>query len=221
MSIKILFKQCMRGESLLRTFQNLDVAKFVKITGKTLDLGANKGTASYYSYLKKEQDSEFTFVDYYSNSKNILKFDLNKPFPIDTLSYNNILLFNVMDIIFNTKNLLSETYRILSKDGILYGSVPFLHKYYKDPVNYWRFTHEAIEILLNEAGFTKATIKTHGIGCFTAAIHQFSYLFSKIFILRPLLFILWIGAIGLDKILSKYWKTNKQYYLGIFFVAKK
>ncbi len=207
----------MKGNSLLRTVQNHDVSTRVRLHGACLDLGAKNGTSSYYQFIEQAEDTQLTFSDLYSSEDHVLKIDLDGRFPLDDSVFDNVLLFNVLEHVFNTRNVLEEIRRILKPGGKLFGAVPFLHRYHKDPTDYWRFSHEALEILLREAGYSNIVVRPHGAGAFTAGIHQFASALK----LRPLICLAWFAAIGLDKVLDRLWKANRYYYLGLYFEARK
>lgn len=210
-----LFRECMKGSSLLRAVQNHDVSTFVRLHGACLDLGAKNGSSSYYEFITQADGTQLTFSDLYSTEDHILKIDLNARFPLSDSTFDNVLLFNVLEHVFDTSNVLGEIRRVLKPGGRLFGAVPFLHRYHKDPTDYWRFTHEALEILLSNAGYSNIVVRPHGLGAFTVAVHQFAAILK----LRPLIFVCWRVAIGLDRIMDRVWKTNRSYYLGLYFEA--
>ena len=47
-----------------------------------------------------------------------------------------------------------EMYRVLKKDGVLYCQLPFIIGYHPGPTDYWRFSKEGIQELVEQAGFT-------------------------------------------------------------------
>ena len=54
-------KECLSGKSLSRVLQNSEF-KNISINGKTIDLGAKNGKASYYRVFNLDSD-EINFVD--------------------------------------------------------------------------------------------------------------------------------------------------------------
>lgn len=213
----LLIRECMKGNSLLRAVQNHDVSLRVRLHGACLDLGAKDGASSYYEFIEQTDDTQVTFSDLYSSEDHVLKIDLNGHFPLTDSSFDNVLLFNVLEHVFDTRNVLAEIHRILKPEGKLFGAVPFLHRYHRDPTDYWRFTHEALEILLRDAGYSSIVVRPHGLGAFTAGVHQFAGTLK----LRPLICLAWLAAVGLDRALDRLWKANRHYYLGLYFEARK
>ncbi len=215
--IKFVISQSSARKSFFRAFQNLDYKNRVSISGQVIDLGAKNGTYEYHDLISKAQGTKMTFTDLYPKELGILKINFDKEFPIKTNTYNDALLFNVLEHVWDTRNVLSESYRILSPGGNLYGLVPFMIRYHKDPTDYWRFTDESLCKLLGEAGFEDIEVHAQGIGCFTVSINTFSNLLR----FKLLISLTWLIAIFLDNFLSKIWPQNQTYFLGLFFKARK
>lgn len=207
----------MRGRTLLRAAQNLDVSRYVTLRGDCLDLGAKSAASSYYEHATREDDAILTCSDFYSSAPDLSQINLAEPLPVSDDSYDTVLLFNVLEHIFDTRLLLAETRRVLRPGGTLYGVVPFYQRYHPDPSDYWRFTHVALQRLLAEAGFSAAKIRPHGCGAFTVSAHQWSSALK----FRPLVFLSWWASFGLDRMLGRFRDTNNAYYLGLFFEARK
>lgn len=215
----IFFKnELKKNHSILRSLQHLVIKNHVKLDGNCLDLGAKNSTQPYYKFIKKDKNTKLTFTDFYHKNDDVMNFDLNKKFPIESNTYKNIIMFNILEHIYDTNNLLRESHRILKNDGTLYGLVPFLFRYHKDPHDYWRFTHEAIKKKLEEIGFDDILVELHGVGIFTI-INSFltpllKYNFIKSFFISC--------GIFLDNL---YFRRKKKHihnmYLGIFFKCKK
>ena len=212
-----IMKQCFLGASLLRAHQNLDFKNRVSVHGNTIDLGAKDAKYAYHNYIHKAEDCEMTYTDLYPKADGIVEVDFNKEFKLDSNSFDNILLFNVLEHVWDTRNLLSECNRILSKDGKFYGAVPFLFRHHPDPTDFWRFTTESMERLLKENGFKDISVIPHGVGCFTASANTFVFLFR----IKILVSLVWAIALILDHLLSKIWPNNQTFYLGLFIKATK
>ena len=215
--IKFIISQCSHGTTLLRAFQNLDFKNKVEVSKETIDLGAKDSLYAYHQLIQKSSDTKMTYTDLHPKNEDILKINFDHEFPIDSNTFNNVLVFNVLEHVWDTRNLLTESNRVLVPGGSIYGSVPFLFRYHQDPTDYWRFTHEALLELLKQAHFTEIEVVPYGIGCFSVSVNTFSNLLRfKIFIAG-----LWLIALGLDSLLTRVWPQNKTYYLGVFFKAKK
>jgi SAM-dependent methyltransferase len=215
--LKFIISQCSSSTSLLRAFQNLDFKNRVKISHNTIDLGAKDGRYKYHDLIQKAPDTKITFSDLHPMGPGILKIDFNEDFPIDSNLFNNILVFNVLEHVWDTRNILAESKRILAPGGTIFGSVPFLFRFHSDPSDFWRFTHESMMRLLEEAGFSEIEVIPHGVGCFSVSVNTFSNLLK----FRIIISIVWLIALSLDQMLNKIWPQNQTYYLGLYFKATK
>jgi SAM-dependent methyltransferase len=94
-------------------------------------------------------------------------------FETDTLPYEDrtfdvVLMYNVLEHIYNYHHLLVEARRVVKPDGVLFGFVPFLQRYHPDPHDYFRYTHEALQKMLRDAGYDAVVVKPIGLGMFSA-----------------------------------------------------
>ena len=188
--------------------------KQIELKGKVIDLGAKNGKSSYYRFLNVEN---VTYVDFYERNENIIQIDLESEFPLKNNLFDHVILFNTLEHVFNYQNCLNESIRILNPGGKLHGVVPFLVQFHSDPYDYFRYTHQSLEIILKRAGFECVNITQIGTGCITCASH----LCSRIVKFKPFVFIIWFFAIQIDKLLTYLWKNNKNYYVGLSFKAVK
>ena len=217
-NIFFFINELKNNHSILRALQHLVIKKHVKISGNCLDLGAKNINQPYYEFIEKEINTKLNFNDLYHKGDNIMQFDLNKKFPVEDNTYDDIIMFNTLEHVYDTDNILNQSFRVLKKNGNLYGLVPFLFRYHADPHDYWRFTHEAIKKKLEDIGFNDILVEIHGVGIFTIInsffIPLIKYKFIKFFFIRC--------GIFLDNI---YFKRKKKHihnlYLGIFFKCKK
>jgi SAM-dependent methyltransferase len=114
--------------------------------GVLLDLGC--GFAPLYE-IYRERVSETVCVDWaetlHTNSHVDQVLDLNQPLPIDTSSFDTILLTDVLEHIAEPGQLMSEVARLLRPDGTLILTVPFMYWLHEEPHDYYRFTRFALE----------------------------------------------------------------------------
>lgn len=108
-----LWKECLLGKSLYRALHNCSL-KGVCLKGRSIDLGSKNGTSSYYRYIKVD---DVTYVDYYEGGENVVRLDLEKELPIDSETYDNVIMFNTLEHIQNYQLLVAETARILRSGG--------------------------------------------------------------------------------------------------------
>jgi len=163
-----ILSSLLHGKSLNRTLQN-DYFRNIEIYGEVIDLGSKSGISSYYSFLKNRAN-KITFCDYYYESKNVIKIDLERKFPIDDNKYDVIILNNTLEHLFKYDNCMKESYRILKDNGMLIGVVPFLHKIHLDPDDFFRYSESALNNIFKKAGFKKIKIDALTLGPFTSAL---------------------------------------------------
>lgn len=177
-----LLKEVYRGKSLLRATLNYRL-KEEFLVGRILDLGSG-GDDRYSTYIPRSKDSVYELFDVKQGEKQV-DFESDR-LPYETGIYDTVLLLNVLEHIFNYGHFLEEIKRIKKSDGVLVGYVPFLHWYHKDPHDYFRYTHEALEKILHNAGYTVVTIEKIYRGPYNTAF-QMMHPTLPVF-LRPLIF---------------------------------
>lgn len=209
------FKEIWRGKDLNRIFMNEECRNY-SIYGKTIDVGSGLKLASYHRFLKREQNATVEFLDLgFEAGQEGKKINLEKDhFPQPSVSIDTILLFNILEHIYNYQLVLSEIKRVLKPNGQLLGAAPFLIAYHPDPHDYWRYTREALEKIFTAAGFTNIEIKAFGYGPVSAAFSQMETVIPKI-----LKIILVPGILFADWFIIKLRpKLNKEKFsLGLFF----
>jgi SAM-dependent methyltransferase len=116
---------------------------------------------------------------------NKINFEID-PLPYEDNSIDTVIMFNILEHIFNHQFLVNQANRVLKPESDLIGFVPFLVNYHPDPHDYFRYTKEALNLILNKAGFKKIEIKEVGIGPFM--VNYNNILLSLPIFLRVVLF---------------------------------
>ena len=166
-----------RTYSILRTKEDAHLSH-LELRGRVIDLGGHKHS-SYYKQLKSEQAVEVANFDGVSGTPHKIAsgadhvFDFEKPFPLQDESFDAVLCINVMEHIFNYKNLIDESFRILKSGGSMNISVPFFFNIHGSPDDYFRYTKSALVRILSEAGFSDVTVTELGDGPFSAIFQNF------------------------------------------------
>ena len=190
---------------------NLELKKY-KIYGQVLDIGGGVNP-SYLNFLQKEETIQIKNLD----SKNMtIDFEKEKLPAVDE-SLDCVLLFNILEHIYNHNFLAREVSRVIKKSGLVLGFVPFLVNYHPDPRDYFRYTGEALEKIFSQAGFKEIEIKEVGGGPLAVNYNNLVFAFPKIIRLAILPFYYFT-----DRILIKLKPDiTKRFPLGYLFTAQK
>ena len=215
----------MKTYSILRTKEDSELAR-VHLTGRVVDLGGHKGS-SYYSILNSLEPVEVANFDseeagtHKVNSGADHIIDLEKPFPFLNATFDHVLCINVMEHIYNFKNLATESSRILTSDGTMYVSVPFFFNIHASPNDYFRYTKSALERIFSDAGFARVIVTELGDGPCSAIFQNFGGSIPTLFL--KLLFTTIAIAIDttLSKLSNRYRGIRYRVPLGYFVVAHK
>lgn len=159
------------NSSLWRTL-TYDIVEEIELTGLTLDIGAGKKN-SYHHLLKSTGEIETINIDPSVDPTYV--FDLNKPIPLESAIYDNVISLNTFEHIYEDELAISEAIRLLKPGGSFHFFVPFLYKIHAEPNDYHRQTgfwwnRKLLEYGLNQHNFQidsicwnkKSTIESSG-----------------------------------------------------------
>ncbi len=200
---------------------NRAVEKYVKPEGITLDLGCGQRT-SYYRFMDTTKSK--TFMADLEKTENVsLVLNLEKDLPFKDNSVDNMLLFNVLEHLYDPCKLLEEIHRTLKKQGKLYVYIPFMIYYHPSPHDYNRYTKEKLEKMFNK--FYIETFETFG-GLFTVFDYNFTGYFLNALNIKyfknMISYIFYSFSQALDRKIVKIRKGYREKFpLGYFIVAKK
>ena len=169
--------------TLLREAEHRAISKLT-LSGSILDLGGARG-APYLTCIQGEHT--ITTLNLDTKDKPDIIHDLEKPLPMQNASYDHVLLVNVLEHIFEYRQLLEEAVRVTRLGGSVVVVVPFLFPIHPSPRDYWRFTKDALTKECERAGLTVAYVETLGSGVFGARFVMFDRLLP--FPLRALLWL--------------------------------
>jgi SAM-dependent methyltransferase len=222
MKNKVLFKDLIKGtlkdKTILRILMNNRLRNVQELDGKILDLGSGIIRSSYHNFLKISKNSQIVSVDVSDERKPDIYADLEQKFPFNDKEFDYALCFNLLEHIFDYKNLVGEACRVLKNGGKLIGAVPFLTGVHADPNDYFRYTKSALERIFKASGFEDVQIEALGYGPFVVGYYTISFLIPRF--LRP---VFMFPAIILDKIIAKLKKIHgkNKYVLIYYFECKK
>jgi len=207
--------------TILRKTEHAALASIV-LTGKVLDLGGDK-RSKYISCIKGNFSVTTANMDA-KTSPDIL-CDLEKPLSVADASYDAVLLINVLEHIFEYRQLLNESARVLKNAGTAVIIVPFLFPVHGSPNDFHRYTASGLERALFASGFLSVSIMPLGTGVCAARwslierLLPFPLSFLS-YIARPLSI---VGDFVLKRLAQLFNKkyNSSNYALGYMATAKK
>lgn len=150
--------------SLLRHAEHKALSA-IHLEGRVLDIGGSKASA-YQALFKKTCEITTVNLDPYVSPDIVA--DLEEPLAIAHNTYDGVLLVNVLEHIFNYRQLLSESVRVLKPGGTLVVVVPFLFPVHPSPGDFHRFSAQALERLCEGYMLQDVSITPLGTGVFSA-----------------------------------------------------
>ena len=94
--------------------------------------------------------------------------NLEHPFPFRENICRTVFMFNLLEHIYNYKQLVDEAHRILQTGGKIIIGVPFLQRVHSDPHDYNRFTKEKLDRLFSS--FSNVRFEALDNGPFSATV---------------------------------------------------
>jgi hypothetical protein len=208
-----LCKELWAGKSVLRAYLNFHL-KDLKVTGKTVDVGGGGGSSVYLEHIQRGSDVEIKNFD--PKIGTTINFETDC-LPVDDGFYDTVLFLNVMEHIFNYQHIANEVMRITKNDGQMIGYVPFLMWYHPDSKDFFRYTHEALQIIFERAGAKNIEITPNYCGPFIAAAQMMMLSVPRI--IRPIIFTLLYALDELFFLLKG--KKESRFVLGYLFLCSK
>lgn len=216
-----IMKSTFKKKSLNRILQEIYIQKKIAI-GEIIEFGAEKGSSkNFINFIQQKGLLNITFADKFPKNNQTRKEDLEKNLTLSNNSFDTVIIFNVLEHVFDVKNAFIEINKCLKDNsGKIIGSTPFIHRVHGAPNDYNRYTKQFIEKILEQTNFKNIKVENLGYGPFTAA---YTILFDYLKLI-PFLnnFILTICLI-IDKIISIFvkTKTNDIYPVTICFSGEK
>jgi len=203
--------------SILRIFQILEIKK-LKLTGSILDVGSKKSISNVTNFLTEKEN--IVYLDNFSfNNSNDLNMNLELSIENIDQTFDNILLMNVLEHIYNYQNCLNNCYNLLSSRGLFFGSTPFIFVVHPSPNDYHRYTEQSLRKSLETAGFKNIKIKVLVGGVGSCCYSLMFNITKKIPFINNFLLIL---AFIMDEIINIFSKNIRNITpIGYYFSAEK
>lgn len=131
---------------------------------KILDVGC--GRRSYEKFIDKSNNYIGLEVDLENKETNKLadEFYNGIDLPYENDHFDILLCMQVLEHAIDSEKLISEFYRVLKPEGIVYITVPFIWGEHEIPYDFRRYTSFGIKKSLEDAGFKITTFSKECIG---------------------------------------------------------
>ena len=210
-----------KKKSLNRILQEIYAMEKL-ISGSVAEFGAEAGSSkNFTNFVKLKNVNKFIYCDKFPKKNETIEEDLENKLSLEDNSIDNIIIFNVLEHVFNTENALLEINRCLKKNsGTIMGSTPFMHRVHGAPEDYSRYTKQYFEKILHKTNFTNITVENLGFGAFTSA---YAIIFDYLKLIPFLNNIVLTFCLILDKFISLIVKTKTKniYPIAVCFTAQK
>ena len=163
--------------------------------GVVLDLGSGPDLSGMRDRARRG-GARYIGVDIDPDCKPTVAADLDLPLPFTNGAADSVMIANCFYIVRQPGKLLEEVFRVLKPGGVVMLVAPLIWQYCPDPKDFWRFTSDAVDLLLQEAGFKDISLIGVG-GRWSSSAHLISPYVHPGRILRPLLH---LTAVALDEL---------------------
>ncbi len=188
--------------SLSRILQNYYLKKFnITENENVIEFGSSKNSSKSFH---KNINGNFSidFADKILDENN-LRFDLEKKNEVNK-KYTLVIIFNVLEHVYNVDNAIKELKKILKPSGKIVGATPFLYRVHYAPEDYNRYTRQFFLKLFKENNMRNIKIEELGFGPLTLC---YSILFDYLKYIPLLSNVILTICILLDKLLNIFIKT--------------
>lgn len=192
------------------------------VDGFIVEFGAEaRSSKNFTNFVKLQDVKKFIYCDKIPKNNETIEEDLEKKLNLEENTIDSIIIFNVLEHVFDAKNAFLEMNKCLKKNsGKIIGSTPFMHRIHAAPNDYNRYTKQYFEKILSISNFKNIEVINLGFGPFSNA-YCMIFDYSKFV---PLLNnILLTFCIIIDGIINKIVKTETKdiYPVTICFSAEK
>ncbi len=199
---KYIMFETSKKVSLSRILQNYYLKKFnITENENVIEFGSSKNSSKSFH---KNINGNFSidFADKILDENN-LRFDLEKKNEVNK-KYTLVIIFNVLEHVYNVDNAIKELKKILKPSGKIVGATPFLYRVHYAPEDYNRYTRQFFLKLFKENNMRNIKIEELGFGPLTLC---YSILFDYLKYIPLLSNVILTICILLDKLLNIFIKT--------------
>lgn len=142
--------------------------------GTLLDLGCGEMPYRQYMLDKNKNIKKYIGVDIdYSEYHHFVKPDLywdGKKIGVADGSIDTVIATELFEHISNIKEVLSEIHRVLSSNGVIFFTIPFIWPLHETPFDEYRYTPFSLKRMFTDAGFKNVNIVP--LGNYNASLAQ-------------------------------------------------
>jgi len=143
-------------------------------SGILVDLGCGEMPYKQYLLDRNKNITKYIGVDVSNNKYHqTLKPDLfwdGKRIPLDDEEIETIIATELFEHVENLGDILTESFRVLKKEGIIFFTVPFIWPLHEIPYDQYRYTPYSLEKALTTSGFKDVVIIP--LGGYNASLAQ-------------------------------------------------
>jgi len=163
-----IMKNTFKKKSLNRILQEIQTKNEIAY-GKVVEFGGSKNSSkNFTNFINLKKNDQIIYSDKFPKHDSIRKEDLEKNLNFETNSIDSILIFNVLEHVFDVNNAFFEINRCLKNNGKIIGSTPFIHRIHGAPNDYNRYTKQFLEKVLENNNYKNIKVKNLGFGPFTS-----------------------------------------------------
>ncbi len=125
------------------------------LAGRLLDLGCGRVPYAemFHPYVTEHFCVDWAESLHAEGAKHLdLIADLNKPVPLQSERFDCVVLSDVLEHFHSPETAISESARVLRKDGILVLNTPFLYGLHECPHDYYRYTEYSLRRMITSNG---------------------------------------------------------------------
>ena len=148
--------------SIMRSLMNQLIEKLY-FKGRIVDIGGGKNS-NYSSILRCDN---YTSINIDKKINPDILININEKFPLEEKQFDQCLLFNVLEHVYDWDFLFAEVKRILKNDSFIHIIIPFIYPIHGSPNDYIRVTANYIKNFLKKNSFKNITISPISYGPFT------------------------------------------------------
>ena len=214
-------KKLFKGENKKSIDNYIFLSKNISKSSRILIIGGGtigEGSDRFFEKCIKESIN-FESIDVYF-SENITAIADAHYLPYQDKIFDLVIIQAVLEHVINPQKVISEIYRVLGKNGLVYAETPFLQSVHEGPYDFTRFTFSGHRYLFRSFEEIKSGVIQ---GAFSSTLFVASYSIAALFKNNKIGIILRAifnrAAKFLDSLIDHKW--NSDIACGFYFIGEK